>query len=1238
LHPYNILQEHFSHKRLNTMQRITSQRADSGLSSVLEIARFELKNRIYSKATYLYFTAFFGLGFLAINLLTGLKATHVSIEIPGMEYANAPFTVMTVLAIFSAQGLVFAAGIFSQATCKDFETKFANILFSFPIAEWQYVVGRLIAAVAVTLFILLGLGIGYLVGEWMPWLDQEKLLAFNGWIYLHPYFYIIIPNILIFGGLFFGVGLLTRQTLIVYLTGIALFAGGNICNGIFNQSASWLANLLDPTGISALVSITKYWSPAQLASEFIPLSSDLITNRLLWFLLSGVFLGWSLSRFHFSQLATTSKRHSRKTQPLEQLQESILPTALIAPTQVHQSFNWIDQLSLLGNQTLIEFQTLLKNRWFLAALLIAIFPSMVVAGGRTKELYNTPMLPLTHLLVQEAASLYADLFKLLIIFLGGEMVWRDRTTRINQITDTLPIRTYVSLLSKLGALALVVVSTLLIILVSGVTVQTFLGYHRYEFGVYFTLLFTKLFPELLLMCALSFFLQVLVQNRYLGYFLAALVLFGLPALGKFLPQIPKVFIYGSFPESDYSQFDGFGATLAPLRWFQAYWSAWAILLLVFALLFWQRGVDTSFKQRWHIAQQRFTRPVQGLMLGSLAVVVGLGSWIYYNTRILNPVLSKQDVEKSQVEYEQQFKLYEAVQPQTTDINLKLDLYPEKQQLIARGNYILKNKTQTPVSKVLVRLPLVNGVTVQKLSLGKVAQPTSKKTLALEPKNLTTVYTFTLPKPLLPGQTTTLDFAVEWQPRGFQEQQQSTDIIANGTNFESRFLPQVGYLERVELKEKELRRKYNLPKSFSELSLSEQLLHPDKIQEPELVSVKAIVSTSVEQIAVVPGYLQREWIEGNRRYFEYRTSESIWNFFALYSANYEVKREKWKDVNLEIYYLKGHEYNGDRIMKAMKTSLDYFSTNFSPYQFKQARIFEFPRGQYAVSFPNTIGFSEFLGFLPRIEDNNPEGVDYTSLVTAHEIAHQWWGHQLVPAIGIKGQPMMNEVMAQYSALMVMEKLYGTQKIRHILKQELNAYLEGRSQAKEEQPLISSDTSHVYYRKGAMAIYALKDYIGEEALNQALAAYLQQHSKYSQNVPPYPTVVDLVSYLREATPPHLQYLITDLFETITLYNNRTLSAITTKRPDGKYEVKLTASAQKLRSDEKGNTKVIPMDEMIDIGILGKNGEIIYRQKHQLKSGENTITVVVDKEPDLAGVDPLNTLVNRVLGINLIKVNQQ
>jgi ABC-2 type transport system permease protein len=96
-----------------------------------------------------------------------------------------------------------------------------------------------------------------------------------------------------------------------------------------------------------------------------------------------------------------------------------------------------------------------------------------------------------------------------------------------------------------------------------------------------------------------------------------------------------------------------------------------------------------------------------------------------------------------------------------------------------------------------------------------------------------------------------------------------------------------------------------------------------------------------------------------------------------------------DVSLEIYF-QGHDYNVDRILKSIKASLSYFSTRFSPYQYKQVRVFELPRGRYAVALPHTIGYSEFRGFLARIDDRNPESINYPSLVAAHEIAHQWWG--------------------------------------------------------------------------------------------------------------------------------------------------------------------------------------------------------------------------------------------------------
>ncbi len=101
------------------------------------------------------------------------------------------------------------------------------------------------------------------------------------------------------------------------------------------------------------------------------------------------------------------------------------------------------------------------------------------------------------------------------------------------------------------------------------------------------------------------------------------------------------------------------------------------------------------------------------------------------------------------------------------------------------------------------------------------------------------------------------------------------------------------------------------------------------------------------------------------------------------------------MRLAIYYHPGHEYNVDRMIATMKTSLELFSDRFSGHQFKQARVLEFPSyADFAQSFANTIPYSENIGFLQRLGD--PEKIDMVTYVTAHELAHQWWGHQLLPS--------------------------------------------------------------------------------------------------------------------------------------------------------------------------------------------------------------------------------------------------
>lgn len=149
------------------------------------------------------------------------------------------------------------------------------------------------------------------------------------------------------------------------------------------------------------------------------------------------------------------------------------------------------------------------------------------------------------------------------------------------------------------------------------------------------------------------------------------------------------------------------------------------------------------------------------------------------------------------------------------------------------------------------------------------------------------------------------------------------------------------------------------------------------------------------------------------------------------------------------------------------------------------------------------------------------------MTAHEIAHQWWAHQVVGA-NVRGATMTSESMSQYTALMVMQRKYGKERMRRFLKFELDSYLRGRAlERKKELPLAHNENQqYVHYNKGSVAMYALADYIGEDRVNRALRKVVE---KWRFQGSPYPTAKDLVDAFREETPPEYQYLIDDLFET-------------------------------------------------------------------------------------------------------------
>jgi hypothetical protein len=611
-----------------------------------------------------------------------------------------------------------------------------------------------------------------------------------------------------------------------------------------------------------------------------------------------------------------------------------------------------------------------------------------------------------------------------------------------------------------------------------------------------------------------------------------------------------------------------------------------------------------------------------LALGGFAAT---GSYIFYNTNVLNRYVTEESRELHQIEYEERFRQYEYnPRPRIVDVRTDVDIYPQQRRYDMRGSYVLENRGEEALTEIQVVLnpqTKVHELTLQGASVA----------WADEDHNYTA---FALDEPMAPGEQLSLRFRTSMENPGFRNSGNLSSVIYNGTFFNSmEATPQIGFTRNWMLTDRQERREHGLepvdrmPKLEDERALRNSYLRGDS----DWINFETVVSTVEDQIAIAPGYLEKEWVEDERRFFHYRMDAPIQNFFSYLSADYAVARDTWNDVDIAIYYHDPHSYNVDRMIKGVKRSLEYFSKEFSPYQYRQVRILEFPAyASFAQSFPNTIPYSESIGFVADIEEDD---VDYVFYVTAHEIAHQWWAHQVMGA-NTQGGTVVVETLAQYSALMVMEKEYGPQIMRRFLKYELDNYLRNRGgEMVDEMPLVRVENQgYIHYRKGSLVMYALKDYLGEEAVNRALRKLIENHAyQYT----PYTTSLDLIRYLREeAATAEQQELITDLFERIVLFDLKVTDATVAPTEDGRYQVSLTVAASKFEADGKGVESELPLDLSIDIGAFSQNPEDtkpgeepeLYLAKHRINQQETVITLTLDEAPTHVGIDPYNKLVDR------------
>jgi hypothetical protein len=1108
-----------------------------------------------------------------------------------------------------------------------------------------------------------GLMFGSYLGTLAPWADQVRIGPNHFWWYLQPFLSIVLVQIFFCGSLFFAVAALTRKIIIVYLQGVALFMAYLVGITVFSATRSlehFWSGILDPVGLLLNNAVTRYWSVDQKNTLLYPWDFSgyspgvFLYNRLLWIAvgLAAMALAWVL--FPMSVEALTARAQGRRAARARQQDEDELraPRSLVAARlpKIRQVFGAATGFAQYLSLSRLRTRAILREVpfWAIVGLLIVFAVNNGYFAGR---IGGQNVWPVTYLMVQ-AVEGSATLFFLIVAGLyAAELLWRERDTHFDGIHDALPVSELADWLSKLTAIAVVEMLLLAVTLIVGVFMQSLAGYYHYEVGQYLKELYLIVFPTVMGIAMLALFVQTMVSNKFLGHGIVLGIVILAPVVFAFGWE-NSLYLPAQVPAYIYSDMNGYGHFIPAIVWSLIYWTSIFALLGVISIAYARRGAEDSLRARSKLAIQRAPRlaPVAAVLL---LASIGAGIWYFYNTHILNEYLDSNDRRHIAAEYERQFKKYEfQPQPKLTAVDSTVNIFPESRSFDASGRFTLQNKTDHPITEIHLT---DRHETIKQLQFDRKYHLVSKA-----PRDLYAIYAFD--QPLAPGESVIMTFAVAYQSRGFRDGTEQPQFAANGTFFDQEFFPEIGYDASVELDDPRRRREQGLGAQAEMAPRGDPVRSRLNLFSPnsDWITYHTVVSTSGDQIGIAPGYPLKTWNKDGRRYFEYSMgSTHIQHFYAYLSARYEVRKDVYigasGPVNLEVYFDPAHTFNVDEMLDCSRAGLQYFESRFSPFQFSQYRVMEYPRYRtFAQSFPNTVPYSEGIGFITRVQ--KPTDVDLTYFVTAHELAHQWWGHQLVGGL-VEGSNMMSETLAQYSAYMLMEHKFGKDYMHRILTHYLDRYLRGRSgEVRKERALaLVQNEPYVWYEKGGQILYTLADYIGEDKVDLALHNFLMQY-RYTNAVNqqdavdsaggsaaidrPYPDTRMLIEALRAQTPPEYQYLIDDGFDRIVVYDNKAISAKSQRRADGKYEVTLEVEAHKAQADGNGVETPMALADYIEIGVFsGAKGEEkpLYMRKEKMTQERATYKVVVDSKPTRAGIDPYNKLIDRIADDNMIDIER-
>lgn len=1007
-------------------------------------------------------------------------------------FYNSPYQVGYITAFISLTAIFFSTLFTAQLAIKEIDHRFEQIYFSTSIDKRQFLGGRFISVLSLSLLLTLILTISFFIGQ----SSNAQILKSGEFLlmyYVVPILYFSVVNTVFVTSVLCLVAWFSKSKMSIYVGGLLLyilymvallFSSSPFMAQSLPQSeeTKFISGILDPFGMSAFFNQTAHWTINQRNFEIIGFDGVFIWNRFGIILISILLLFIAFKNFSLTKKTKLRKSVLNTTnEDLENVPFSFIETNEGFSARIKSLFSFV-KINLIYIFKSIPFVLIVM------ALLFAVGMEMyaeIEKGIRIPQKYAT-----SGLMVSTIIQNFYVLGVIVVLFYSHDVFWRSKNANFNLIEES-TYNVKMQFWALWLTLLLVIISFSVVLIAEGISFQFLYGYPLLQWSVYAKVFLFNSLP-LFILSGFLLVIQRIISNKYVALGLASLFAFLMATpLGKKLITFPVLkFLYSI--NFDYSDMNGFGA----------YEKAF-----IYRLLFGFVLLSISF-YFIHLRKIHFRKGY----VYQILLLLGLSAF-GLSQKINEGYISKNENLKfqAQADYEKQFRSYQNLpQPTITDVKTTVELFPEENSYMIEGTYTLENKTEAKINKVLISFS--DGFEIKKANF----QFKNEHHLVTNQYQI-----LKLNQPMQPKEKASFGFKLVYQCKPVNGHQSFNAIVENGSFMRiSRYYPQLGYDSDNEIQEESIRKQFGLA-----IKTASKAFNAPKTPNNDFINLDMIISTSNDQTAIGMGELVNQWKKENRNYFEYHVSQIPFRF-AVSSAEYSIKKEHYKGKSFEVYYHPTHYENVEHLIKNAKLTMDYCETNFGPYPFKTIRFAEvssFTKGFAATAYPATIYMTEDMIFHSNIKADKQQ--DVINELAGHELAHLWWGGNQIYPDNRDGAVMLTETLAMYTELMLLKKMYGKEEMLNRVRMHLDIYNNEKG-FYEEIPLyqVRPDDRHISYSKGTVVMYLLSEMIGEEKVNQALKQFLLNNKFPNKN----PISTDLINELYKVSPKKFHQKIDELFK--------------------------------------------------------------------------------------------------------------